>query len=100
MDSYVTSPKKVLRHGDTEESEITDEHLLKTKNDILSIKNELDNAILGLNEEMDRKLKKQEHDYLKGYSQYVKNKEQELRKIIHDLNNQNQGSSQKEEVIS
>lgn len=83
MDSYGgASPKKTMRHGDNEENEVTDEHLMKTKNDILSIKNELDGAILSLNEEMDRKLKKQEHDYLKGYSQYVKNKEKELRKII------------------
>jgi chromosome segregation ATPase len=101
MDSYGgSSPRRTtLRLTDIEENQITDEHLMTTKNNIMAINSELDNAILNLNEEMDRKLKKQEHDYLKGYSQYVKNKEQELRKIIKDLNNQNQGSSHNEEVI-
>jgi hypothetical protein len=35
------------------------------------------------------KLKKQEHDYLKGYSMYVKQKELDLRKIIAELQEQN-----------
>ena len=45
------------------------------------------------------KLKKQEHDYLKGYSMYVKQKEQQLRAVIGELNDQNQGNTQKEEII-
>lgn len=39
------------------------------------------------------KLKKQEHDYLKGYSMYVKQKEQQLRAVIGELNDQNQGNT-------
>ncbi|MEC7228308.1 MAG: creatininase family protein, partial [Candidatus Latescibacterota bacterium] len=39
-----------------------------------------------LDVKLDRQLKKQEHDYLKGYSIYVKTKEKELKTLIQKLN--------------
>jgi hypothetical protein len=68
-------------------------------NEIYKINDELDDAISGLDKQLDQKLKKQEHDYLKGYQIYVKQKEQDLRKIIAELNQKNQGNTQKEEII-
>lgn len=56
-------------------------------------------AIAGLDQQIDMKLKKQEHDYLKGYSMYVKQKEKDLYEVIKELNSQNQGNTQKEEII-
>jgi len=44
-------------------------------------------------------LKKQEHDYLKGYSIYVKQKEQELRELITKLNEKNSNNSLKDDLI-
>jgi hypothetical protein len=63
------------------------------------VNEELDEAIAGLDRQLDDKLKKQEHDYLKGYSMYVKQKEQDLRKIIAELNKNNEGNTAKEERI-
>ena len=42
----------------------------------------LDDVISELDVKLDRQLKKQEHDYLKGYSIYVKTKEKELKTLI------------------
>lgn len=36
---------------------------------------------------------------MKGYSMFVKQKEQDLRKIISELNEKNEGNSKKEDVI-
>jgi len=52
-----------------------------------------------LNEKLDERLKKQEHDYLKGYSLYVKQKEKDLRQIITELNKKNEGNSEKDQTI-
>jgi hypothetical protein len=43
---------------------------------------ELDEVIEELDTKLDNQLKKQEHDYLKGYSIYVKTKEKELKTLI------------------
>ena len=44
-------------------------------------------------------LKKQEHDYLKGYSIYVKTKEKELKTLIQKLNAKNSNNTLKDETI-
>lgn len=41
-----------------------------------------------LDVKLDRVLKKQEHDYLRAYSIYVHNKEQELRTLVEKFNSQ------------
>lgn len=89
------------RHGisENEDQGVTEEQIHLKKNEIFKINDELDDAISGLDKQLDQKLKKQEHDYLKGYSMYVKQKEQDLRKIIAELNEKNQGNTQKEEII-
>jgi len=48
---------------------------------------------------LDRQLKKQEHDYLKGYSIYVKTKEKELKTLIQKLNAKNSNNTLKDETI-
>ena len=52
-------------------------------------KQELNDVIFGLDEKLDRQLKKQEHDYLKGYHIYVKQKEKELKELINKLSDKN-----------
>ncbi len=44
-------------------------------------------------------MKKQEHDYLKGYSIYVKTKEKELKTLIQKLNAKNSNNTLKDETI-
>ena len=56
-------------------------------------------VIDGLDEKLDRVLKKQEHDYLKGYSIYVKQKEKELKELINKLNEKNSNNTLKDEMI-
>ena len=46
---------------------------------------ELDEVIEELDTKLDHQLKKQEHDYLKGYSIYVKTKEKELKTANDNL---------------
>lgn len=56
---------------------------------VLAEKKKLDFIVYDLDTKLDRVLKKQEHDYLKGYSIYVKQKENELRELIKKLNDKN-----------
>ena len=84
---------------ENEDSGVTDEQIFTKRNEIYSINDELDDAITGLDRQLDQKLKKQEHDYLKGYSMYVKQKEKDLREIIAKLNKNNEGNSKKENEI-
>lgn len=56
-------------------------------------------VIDGLDDKLDRVLKKQEHDYLKGYSIYVKQKEKELKELINKLNEKNSNNTLKDEMI-
>jgi hypothetical protein len=56
-------------------------------------------VIHGLDQKLELVLKKQEHDYLKGYSLYVKQKERELREIVAKLNEKNSNNTKKEEMI-
>ena len=44
-------------------------------------------------------LKLQEHNYLKGYSIYVREKERELRDLIVKINEKNQTNQLKDEII-
>lgn len=60
---------------------------------------ELDAVIEELDTKLDRQLKKQEHDYLKGYSIYVKTKEKELKTLIQKLNAKNSNNTLKDETI-
>ena len=56
----------------------------------------LSDVIEDLDKKLDRVLKKQEHEYLKGYSLYVKQKERELRELISKLNDKNSNASLKD----
>jgi hypothetical protein len=49
---------------------------------------------------LNRVLKKQEYEYLKGYNIYVKRKEKELRELIEKLNEKNSNNTLKDEKIS
>jgi hypothetical protein len=48
---------------------------------------------------LNKVLKRQEADYLKGYSIYVREKERELRDLVQKLNDRNSNSSLKDEII-
>jgi hypothetical protein len=52
-----------------------------------------------LDTKLDKVLKKQEHDYLKAYSIYVKEKEKDLRLLITKLNEKNSNNSLKDDLI-
>lgn len=60
---------------------------------------DLDGMISELDTKLDRQLKKQEHDYLKGYSIYVKTKEKELKTLIQKLNAKNSNNTLKDKTI-
>jgi len=49
---------------------------------IEKLKGLLNVTVQDLDVKLDRVLKKQEHDYLRAYSIYVKNKEKELRDLV------------------
>jgi hypothetical protein len=51
---------------------VTDEKLARTRQEIEVANGAMNEEISSLNEKLDERLKKQEHDYLKGYSLYVK----------------------------
>ena len=55
--------------------------------------------ILDLDRKLNNQLKKQEHDYLQGYSIYIKSKERELKNLIQKLNSKNSNNTVKDETI-
>ena len=69
------------------------EDMLADNPEIGRVKKELDDVIGDLDEKLDAQLKKQEHDYLKGYSIYVKTKEKELKTLIQKLNAKNSNNT-------
>ena len=73
--------------------------MLSSNPEIGRVKKELDDVIGDLDEKLDAQLKKQEHDYLKGYSIYVKTKEKELKTLIQKLNDKNSNNTLKDETI-
>lgn len=59
----------------------------------------LNDCIKDMDQKLNRVLKRQEEEYLKGYSIYVREKERELRDLVTKLNERNQNSSLKDEII-
>jgi hypothetical protein len=70
------SSKQQLTFSPTRREEdhhvVTDEKLARTRQEIDNANCAMNDEISNLNEKLDERLKKQEHDYLKGYSLYVK----------------------------
>lgn len=60
---------------------------------------QLNEVIKDMDQKLNKVLKRQEADYLKGYSIYVREKERELRDLVHKLNERNSNSSLKDEII-
>lgn len=63
------------------------------------MQNDVDGMIGELDDKLNKVLKKQEHDYLKAYSIYVKEKEKDLRLLITKLNEKNSNNSLKDDLI-
>lgn len=59
----------------------------------------LNDVIRDMDQKLNKVLKRQEADYLKGYSIYVREKERELRDLVMKLNERNSNSSLKDEII-
>lgn len=69
---------------------MTNEKLEQGKKHIQDIKKELDYMVVDMDVKLNGVLKRQEQDYLKGYSVYVREKERELRDLILKINEKNQ----------
>lgn len=52
-----------------------------------------------LDVKLNKVLKRQEQEYLKGYSIYVREKEKELRDLVTKLNERNSNNSVKDEIM-
>lgn len=73
--------------------------ILKGKEETDQIINALDNMAEELDVKLNDVLKRQEQDYLKGYSIYVREKERELRELIVKINEKDQNYKLKDEII-
>lgn len=69
---------------------MTNERLEQGKKHIQDIVEELDDMVVDMDVKLNGVLKRQEQDYLKGYSVYVREKERELRDLILKINEKNQ----------
>jgi hypothetical protein len=61
---------------------------------------DLDNVVVDLDTKLNKVIQRHEQEYLKGYSIYVREKERELRELILKLNNRNNDSTLKDEIIN
>ena len=69
---------------------MTNERLEQGRKHIQDIVEELDDMVVDMDVKLNGVLKRQEQDYLKGYSVYVREKERELRDLILKINEKNQ----------
>ncbi len=79
---------------------VNDEELAKKQAEYERLVREMNSTIADLDVKLNLVLKKQEHDYLKGYTMYVKQKERELRELINKLNDKNSNASLKDTIIA
>ena len=70
-----------------------------SKQEIEIVAGQLDDLVKDMDNKLNRVLKRQEQDYLKGYSIYVREKERELRELVVKINERNQQSNLKDEII-
>ncbi len=61
----------------------------KGKQEIEVVVGQLDNLVKDMDVKLNDVLKRQEQDYIKGYSIYVREKERELRDLIVKVNEKN-----------
>lgn len=61
----------------------------KGKQEIEQVVGQLDNLVKDMDVKLNGVLKRQEEDYIKGYSIYVREKERELRDLIVKVNEKN-----------
>ena len=72
----------------------------KLRNQLVEEANDsLNELIDDLDKKLNKVLKAQEEEYLKGYSVYVRDKEKELRDLVTKINDRNSNSSLKDEII-
>jgi len=69
---------------------ITTEKLEQGKKEIDLVVVQLDNLVKDMDIKLNSVLRRQEEDYLKGYSIYVREKERELRELVVKVNERNQ----------
>ena len=69
------------------------------KKQIEAVVAKLDDLAIDLDVKLNGVLKRQEEDYIKGYSIYVREKERELRDLIIKINEKNQTNALKDEII-
>ena len=60
---------------------------------------QLNDLIRDMDQKLNKVLKRQEQEYLSGYSIYVREKERELRELVTKLNERNNNNSLKDEII-
>ena len=60
---------------------------------------QLNDLIKDMDQKLNKVLKRQEQEYLSGYSIYVSEKERELRELVTKLNERNNNNSLKDEII-
>lgn len=63
---------------------------------ILGLKGDVDKEFQDIDKMMNRVLAKHEYEYLHAYNYYVKNKEKDLIKYVHDMNESNQNTMVKD----
>lgn len=88
--SQSKSPRAQLRRPEYQDDNdglaIGEEKMGYLNENLQLLKGDIDNVVGDLDVKLNRVLKKHEHDYLKGYSVYVKQKERELRELVTKLN--------------
>jgi hypothetical protein len=60
--------------------------LERSKKEIEDVAEQLDDMVRDMDNKLNKVLKRQEQDYLKGYSIYVREKERELRELVIKIN--------------
>lgn len=66
---------------------------------IHALKGDIDKEFQDIDKIMNRVLAKHEYEYLHAYNYFVKNKEKDLIKYVHDMNQSNQDTMVKDQKI-
>lgn len=84
--------RRLILHREENEKnrKVTQEQMEASKKEIEVVAGQLDDLVKDMDKKLNRVLKRQEQDYLKGYSIYVREKERELRELVIKINERNQ----------
>lgn len=88
-----------MNSDDDSDTKSITQRILSKKRKIEKTAQDMEDVVQDMDEKLNTVIKRHEKEYLKGYSIFIREKETELRGLIQKLNDRNNDSTLKDEII-